>query len=458
VQARPPPQDLFARAQLCLQAGQLVQALQVLRHAEGLCTTSPLQAALGAHLAACGAYKEACAWLDRAIATAPAPGALYNRATALRALGRLEAAETDLDLALKLSPNDWEAIGLRSQLRRQTKDRNHVAELRAGLGNPALPISARVQLGYALGKELEDLCDEPGAFLNIGEAAALHRRHLRYDVGNDVETMARIAATHEQSWFARCAGGASSTAPIFVVGLPRSGTTLVERILSSHPDVKSAGEANAFPAALLALGKEMGGWHDKAGLVALSARMAPARLAAGYQERMAALGVEGGRSLDKLPLNTLYLGLIAASFPNASLVYVTRHPVGNCYAAWKTLFQQGYPWSYDFYDLAQYWAAHDRLTAHWRHLLGDRLITVTYETLVANPGAEIRRLVAACKLGWHDRCLLPHQNPAASATQSASQVRRPIYTESAQAWRAIPGLAPLKAALVRAGVAEARLA
>ncbi len=349
----------------------------------------------------------------------------------LRFLGRFEEAEALLDKVVAAAPGDFEAQGARSQLRTQTADRNHVAELERLLERPPAAWAGEVQLRYALAKEYEDLGRHDEAFDQFARGAAVRRRHLDYDVAGDVAAMTAIARTFDRAWLERPAEGAASEAPIFVLGLPRSGTTLVERILSSHPKVRSLGELNDFPAAVTALGRGAG----KEALVAIAARAEPKALGEAYLARVAdqAVGVE--RFIDKLPMNYLYAGLIAKALPGARLVLVERDPMASGHAMFKTLFNQGYPFSYDLDDLGRYIAGYLKLIAHWKAVLGERLITVGYETLVRDPAAETRRLIERCGLEWDEACLSPHRNPAPSSTQSAVQVRRPIYTDSAERWR-----------------------
>jgi len=368
----------------------------------------------------------------RAVHLAPAdPRGLYNWATCLTALGRLETAEQMLNRVIALAPEDFDAYYNRSTLRRQTVENNHIAELQHALATAGSSPTARVALGYALAKELEDLGRWSESFAALQAAADTRRRLLSYKVEHDVATMAQIAQAFDGDY---CRPGAhvgfDSPRPIFIVGLPRSGTTLVDRILSSHSQVESRGESSDLAMILMRLA---GPATDRAPLVQRSTELNPAELGRRFCARLPQTTVP--RVIDKTPLNFLYLGLIAAALPQATLIHVRRHPLDVCYAMYKTLFRMAYPFSYDLSDLAGYYSAYARLMQHWRETLGERLVEVDYETLVADQEQTTRRLLEACGLPWQENCLEFHRNDSPTLTASAAQVRQPLYNSSVSSWR-----------------------
>lgn len=451
------PALLVQRVRCLAAVGEAQRALAAAQAAEAAAEADPrLQHELGSTLSALGQHSRALDLMRRAAARQPdLPGLNFNLAMVLRFLGQFDEAERRLDLAIAAAPDDWEAYGARAQLRTQTPARNHVADLTARLNPPPAAWPGEVQLRYALAKEYEDLGEAEAAFAQLQAGAAVRRRHLRYDVAEDVAVIDQIIATFDHAWLARAGAGAPSAAPIFVFGLPRSGTTLVERILSSHPAVASLGELNDMPQAVTAAGRALAGERapSRAELVALTARADPAGLGQDYLRRVGPAAGARPRFIDKLPMNYLYAGLIAAALPSARLVQVERHPMASGYAMFKTLFNQGYPFSYDLDDLGRYIAAHRRLSDHWRALLGERMITVGYEDLVADQAPRTKALIAACGLDWDPACLEPHRNPAPSSTQSAVQVRQPVYRHAADQWRRHEaGLEPLARRLRLEGV------
>ncbi len=212
------------------------------------------------------------------------------------------------------------------------------------------------------------------------------------------------------------------------MGLPRSGTTLVERILTGLPGVHSNGETENFSRALLAASQGSGD-------VFARAAAADSTLVAAAYERFAGSSTAQPVIVEKMPLNYLYLGAIHRALPDAALILVRRSALDSCFAMYRTLFGDAYPFSYDFLELARYYAAYEGLMAHWRRVLGDRLHEVVYEDLVREP-KRIGALIAQhCGIDWSDAAIDIQNNRSVALTASASQVRRPIYGSSSGRWR-----------------------
>ena len=366
----------------------------------------------------------------RAAALAPDdPQVLYNWATCLTALGQLEKAEQLLDWVIALAPGDYDAYYNRSTLRRQAAERNHVGELSRALSTSSP--TGRIALGYALAKELEDLRRYPESFATLKDAADARRRVLNYRVEDDVATMAQIARAFSADYCRDLKRGAEfATTPIFIVGLPRSGTTLVDRILSSHSQVHSRGESSDLAAILMRLA---GPVANKKALVRRATELDATEVGRSYCARLPRTGARW--VVDKTPMNFLYLGLITVAMPQARIIHVRRHPLDVCYAMYKTLFRMAYPFSYDLADLARYYLAYADLMQHWRDVLGARLIEIDYEALVADQEHTTRGLLYDCALPWEESCLKFHQNESPTLTASAAQVRKPLYNSSVGLWR-----------------------
>lgn len=412
--------------------------------------------AIGTLFSRLGDQLTARAVYDHALVLAPGhAGILFNRATARRFLGELFEAEEDLNRVIAARPADYEAYQIRSDMRTQTAARNHTQELEALLAHGIKNWSSEVQIRHALAKEYEDLGEYSLSWTQLAQGAQCRRRHSRYDVGKDVETVRWIMAAFPAGPTEDT--GYPSTEPIFVLGLPRSGSTLVERILSSHSAVVAAGELNQFAQAIVrAVRKQRGeGPIERAELVASSAAIDFAALGDDYIQSTRPVTGHLPRFIDKMPLNYLYCGLIHRALPKAKIIHVSRRPMAACYAIYKTLFKDGYPFSYDLEDLGRYYVGYRQLMNHWRTTLPGVIYEVSYEHLVSDIGGETGRLLEFCGLAWEDACVDYHRNLTPTTTASAVQVRQPLYRSSIDQWRYYAAqLEGLRRQLLVAGVPD----
>jgi tetratricopeptide (TPR) repeat protein len=433
------PKLLLRRAQLLLALGRKTDAaaaaLQAERHAP---PDAAFWDALGSVLSFANQQRRALDAYDRALALAPnEANYVFNRAAVRRFVGELEGAESDYDRALALNPDDFEAYKNRADLRPQTAARNHVAELEAVLERAAADWRAEVQIRYALAKEYEDLGLYAQSFAHLRAGSRRRREHLRYDVSQDVATVDWIIEAFPDGPPPAAAAAGGEVAPIFIVGLPRSGTTLVERILTSHSRVRSAGELQAFAHCLVAATCRRAGRSPlpRRDLVAASATLDFPALGREYLAAAHAEAGVAGRFVDKMPLNYLYCGIIARALPHAKIVHVHRHPLAACYAMYKSLFRDGYPYSYDLEELGRYYVAYRRLMEHWERTMPGLILPLSYERLIADQIATTRELLAYCGLDWEEAVASFQDNPEPSTTASAAQVRRPLYDTSVAQWR-----------------------
>jgi tetratricopeptide (TPR) repeat protein len=396
-----------------------------------------------------GKHASAHRCYEQAAALEPdSPRNRYNLAASLVTIGEIELAEEAFTRVIDANPDDYDAWQNRSNLRKQTLADNHIAELEARLEKLRPGDAGEVPLCYALAKEFEDLGEYDTSFAMLERGASSRRRRMRYDVANDVEVMHRIARTFDTT-AARRRAAPAQPGPVFVLGLPRSGTTLVDRILSSHSAVESMGEINDFALTLTRLGRVSG----KLELLEASVDIDPDALAEAYLESVGNYGRSAPFFIDKTPSNYLYIGLLRRALPAAPLLHVSRHPVDSCLAMYRTLFRMGYPFTYDLEDLASYYIAYYRLMEHWRSLYPGAITEIRYETLVDEQEPVSRAIVDACGLEWEDSCLAFDRNKAPVATASAAQVRRPIYRDALARWRRFEKhLAPLVRRLDEAGI------
>ena len=400
----------------------------------------------------CSQFHKVHSCLEQAVALAPDnPQYQFNLASANVSLGHLALAEKQLDAVIKNTPDDFDAYYNRATLRPQTVADNHIEQLeklsqQAGGHRPA-PIA----LGYALAKELEDLEKYTPAFASLKSAADHRRGQMSYQVNTDVEALKQIKACFSAPVMSQINASTATATPIFILGLPRSGTTLVERILASHSAIASLGEINSFAFSVM---HEVGPNQGKKDLIERSAKLDFNQLARRYQHSTQGFGIKADLLIDKTPLNFLYLAHIKMAFPQARIIHLRRSAMDSCYAMYKTLFRMGYPFSYTLEDLGHYYLAYHQLMAHWRQVFPGGFMDLDYEQLVRQPEAEAKALIHYCGLDWEPQVLNFHQQDTPSATASASQVRQPIHSRSVGLWKNYARqLKPLQQQLSKVGIA-----
>ncbi len=447
---------LLQRGECELAMGRRAEALAT---AAQVVTLSPDDAAAldaaGVFLTHTGAHWEALDVYERALALAPRePSLLLGRAVLSRYLGRFEQARADYAAILAQDATNADALKGRADLSREAPHPEEIGQLTAALHQAGANVHEQVTLHFALSKAHEDARDHATAWQHVVSGNNLHRSRLRYDASLDAAVFDGLI-----SGFAirRPAVTRPSTTnpPIFIVGLPRTGTTLVERILGNHPDVHAAGELPALSEALTQLIAERHDLQqlDWLGYVSALPAIDPMRLAARYLERARSWHGSSTRFTDKQPTNFYYCGLILEAFPNAQIIHVTRHPLAAVHAIYKTYFPRTYPFSYRLDELTEYYIGYHRLMTHWNRLYPGSIHELPYESLVGDPEQTTRGLLAACCLDFDPACLRPETNPASSTTASAVQVRQPIYDSSLALWRHHEeALAPVRRRLAEVGI------
>lgn len=398
----------------------------------------------------CEAHGESRELFERALKLSPDnPQLLFNCAAANRAMGDLTRAEAQYDQLIAMRPDDFEAYKNRSDLRRQTAERNHIAELQRVSTQPNLPALGASQLKFALAKEFEDLRDYGNSFAALTAACSLRRSGIRYSVEQDLQRLAEIAAAYSEEFIQRCRkthaahlDSERGEGIIFILGMPRTGTTLVDRILCAADGVFSAGEPGTFARELTAMvqsgGAEATAVSAPADFVRRSRQVDFAKLGRRYQRELRSRpGSENARVIiDKNPMNYLYIGLIRLALPRARIVHLRRNAMDSCYAILKTQFRNAYPFSYDQSELGRYYLGYRRLMDHWQRSLPDAIFDLHYERLVEDLAGESRRLFDYCGLTWTESVLDFHrQDKQGTATASAAQVRQPVYRSSVGKWK-----------------------
>lgn len=392
---------------------------------------------LGDLLARLERYDLASAAYANAVAAEPANADLhYNRATVQRFVGDLAGAEASCGLALRLRPHDPDALYLRSGLSRQSRERNHVQDLLDARGRVHTP-RAISSIEYALAKEYEDLGDFDAAFQAMTRAGAARRAHMQYDVAQDEAIIDAIIETFRPSLLAAKPREECTDEPVFIVGMPRTGTTLLERMLCNSPEIRRAGERAELGALVTALtrrhagGRQLNARETVQGSVLIDHSELGRRYIASVN-----LGHDGGaRFIDKFPLNFLYVGLIRLALPRARIVHMARDPMDTCLAIYKQRFEDAHPYSYDLGDLGRYFIAYRKLMRHWRETLSERMLDVSYEELVRDPEGTGAKVFSFCGLTYLPAYASATAQDHAITTASAVQARRAVYASSIGAWR-----------------------
>jgi predicted Zn-dependent protease len=379
---------------------------------------------------------DAAAWLLEAQPNEPAFHISHGQT--LRIAGDAAAAEAAFRRALVLRPNAGEAWWCLADLKTTSFTDADIALMREAAETAALTETDRVQAGYALGKALEDRGAWGASFAAYAQAAKLWRSRLRYDADHTTATVGMTCALCTPGFFQSRPRGSTDEAPIFIVGMPRAGSTLVEQILVSHPDVEPTMELPYMAQIAIGLSRQgrQGTGPDYYETVAALDQPAMARLAEQYLSDAARHRRRGApRFIDKLPGNFMHVGLIELLLPHARIIDVRREPMAACFSMFKQLFSGGQEFTYDFTELGRYWRDYVAIMAHFDTILPGRIYRVSYERLVENTEHVIRGLLEHCGLAFDDACLRFWETQRPIATHSSEQVRKPINRAAANQWR-----------------------
>jgi len=372
-------------------------------------------------------------------------GTCLIRGDILSDMGRLDDAANGYRRAVRLRPSDATAHQRLASVRKHTEHDADVGAMEALYRAAANVPADRAHLAFGLGKAFEDLQQYERAFDYYREANQLKRNLVTYSTSTDANLFARLEATFDRVFMERHRGmGREDDGPIFILGMLRSGTSLVEQILASHPLVYGAGELATLQNVCLAAVRRFpegvetllpDAWRDLAG---------------DYLQRLARHSDATARhTTDKMPQNFLYVGMIATMLPNARIIHCRRDPMDTCLSLYKNEFASTGPrWCYDLEELGDYYRMYANLMEHWDRVLPEPMHHLSYENLVANVEPEVRRLLRYCNLPFDPACLNFHETQRSVQTLSFAQVRKPVYTSSVGLWKRfeIP-LEPLRSRL-----------
>lgn len=374
----------------------------------------------------------------------------------LKSVGRLDDARNTFIKALEIQPRALGAYSNIVDLEKFTPDNPLFVAMKQMVERAKNPEHERfMAMHFALGKAYDDMGEYEKALHHFAIGTRLKRAQLTYDEADVFKFFDDIRATFNEEYFQKKPfEGLPSNLPIFIIGMPRSGSTLTEQIIQSHPDVYGAGEIKTLSACIGAVRMK---YPSLPKYPAMARVMRPTQFAAIGERYLKAVGSyseTAKRVTDKLLTNYYFAGLINTLFPNAKIIHTMRNPVDSCLSSYTKLFKDDMPHSYDFREIGRYYGKYYELMAHWRKVLpAGAMMDVQYEDVVANTEEKAKEIIAFLGLEWDDRCLKFHESDRPVKTASVSQVRKPLYKSSVERWRRYgDGLNPLVEALEESGV------
>ncbi|GAP65746.1 TPR repeat-containing protein [Mizugakiibacter sediminis] len=437
-------------AHCLLRVGETVAARACLEHPEIARTRSGPTLARLAHVRqALGEHEASLALMDRAAAHGfDNPDFRYFRSLQLQFNGRVREAEEELEACLRLGPTFGRASLTLARMRKQTAEHNHLDYIAAQLQRVEPGSEDHAAFEFARFKELDDLGRHDEAWLALARGNALMYARQQHDPEHERALFDGIAARCTPAFLRATAARMEGPTPIFIVGLPRTGTTLLERILGNHSQVASAGELPDFPRQLRWATDCHGGSLIDFGVIERARDADYAELGRRYLAQTQ-WRAQGRRFyVDKLPPNYMLAGFIHRALPQAPILHMTRAPMDVCFSNWKALFGDAYAYSYDLDALAAHYGHYRRLMRHWHDAMPGALLDVSYAELVQDPEAVARKVLEFCGLPYEDGCVEVTRNRGPVATLSSAQVREPIHTRSLGEWRRYERrLAPLRKGL-----------
>lgn len=398
---------------------------------------SLLHQTLGGIFSRSGQYDKAIAALESALELQnDNVGALLALGHALRTIGRHDDAVATYRRLVDSQPGNGEAYWSLANLKRYEFSRRDVDAMLQQLEEQDIEDDTRVFFCFALGKAFEDLEEFDRAFEFFERGNTVRRKSESYDPVEAHSLTDSLASVFDQDLLGQAESAVDATVtPIFIVGLPRSGSTLVEQILASHSQVDGTRELATLERIVRSLDSEDGGGSTYPEAVAKLDTEHLAALGRRYLSATTAYRDDSPFFTDKMPGNFRHIGLIKRILPHARIIDMRRHPLDSCMGCFKQLFASGQPYAYDLFELGEYYLEYDRLMRHWQALLPDEILTLHYEDLISDPPAQIARLLGFCGLAMEESCLNFHETSRPIESASSEQVRQPIYSTSVGHWR-----------------------
>jgi len=359
---------------------------------------------------------------------------LTNYAAFLFEKGDKENAKDTLEKVIAIHPENGPAHRMLSLIKKYDKGDAHVAQMKGLLAEKALSPQVQSQIHFALGKAYEGCKDFELSFVHYKQANALHRQDLQYSLENEKTFFEHIKTVFSKEYIdEHTLSENSGKTPIFILGMPRSSTSLVEQILASHPKVFGAGELRDLGTIQFQKYEiDLGNYID---IYANITQEMLKDMARNYMDKLEALAPDYPYVTDKMPMNFRFIGLIACLFPQAKIIHCIRDPRDICLSIFKTLFTGNLPYAYDEHEVAEYYKLYENLMIHWHKVLPERIYDLRYDDLIHDPQNSIRGLLEYCGLEWHDDCLNFHKTKRSVTTASAMQVKQPLYKSALAYWK-----------------------
>lgn len=383
-----------------------------------------------------GRHDDAIRAYRQALELAPnKAGALCSMAHHLKTIGRPDEAIARYRAAIKVRPDHSEAYWSLANLKTFRFTDDEVRAMHALLGDDGLDDVGRSQVHNALAFDFEARGNYDDAFAHFEQGNIVRRRLEVYDPVDTEATHDQVISLFDEAFVAKRAASPAEPVPIFVVGLPRSGSTLIEQILASHSQIEGTHELSELSRAVQQLRQHAPGQQRYPGFLADMQAGGWSRIGRDYLQSTARYRHGAPFFIDKNPNNFVFIGLIRLALPNAKIINACRHPLDSCLGSFKQLFASGQPFTYDMAELGEYYLQYQRLMQHWQRVLPGFVLDVHYERVVSDLDAEVRRLLEFCDLPFEDSCLRFFETRRAVKTASSEQVRQPIYSGSVNLWR-----------------------
>jgi tetratricopeptide (TPR) repeat protein len=392
---------------------------------------------LGVAYSQMGLHEKAVSFFEKAVAVNDKnPNYFFNLGASLKFTGDFDGAKKAYEKTISMAPNYYKAHAALTSLGGLSVDSNHISQLEQHFAQTQ-QADDKLYIGHALAREYEVLKDFDKAFYYLDTAKKRKLLQFEYSIDDD-KALFKSLESHFKSDNSSLDQGFDTDEPIFVVGMPRTGTTLVERIISQHSEVTGAGELQHFGLLFKLMARTTSNRVIDADTVAASKNINFEALGKAYIESTRAITGETAKFVDKMPLNVLYVGFILQALPKAKIVCLDRNPLDTIVSNFRQLFavnQSYYSYSYDLETTTEFYLLFKQLATLWLKLYPDNFYLINYEKLVNDPVNEAQQLIEFCNLPWQEQCVNIHQNSAPVATASALQVRSPINNRSVGNWK-----------------------